>query len=102
MSQILPETKFHKTSYYLPDLPPHIPRVRPADRERVLNYLDQTRAEHEAFEAAEKSTTNKIEMLGPKQAETAQTKIPKWITVLPNVGPANDINASPDSPKTAR
>ena len=64
------------------DLPPHIPRVRPADRERVLTFIEQTRAELEEFEAAEMSTTTDDTLRTAKQAEAIAANTPAWYTAL--------------------
>lgn len=44
--------------FYHTELPPHIPRVRAADRDKVLSFLEQTRAEQEDFEAVEMGSSS--------------------------------------------
>ena len=108
MSNEFSRNYFNRGVYHQ-ELPPHLPRVRPADRDKVLSFLEQTRSEQRLFEANEISPATKRMRNNSEQVDGTNTSI--WdsettpttvdlVTRPDNI--SNDIDSSSESPETAQ
>jgi len=108
MSIEFTQKHIHHGAYY-PELPPHIPRVRVADRARVLTFLEQTRAEQELFESTEMSTVvnnmmdNTVHAAHSEADQPSRLKVPAITDLASQVGNAiDDKDVSLEPAETAQ